>query len=65
MTDATRLVNAHQLRVWDAVIWSVARAAGATVFLSEDLQDGMTLDGMLVVKPFLLSEAELESLLTY
>lgn len=64
MTDALRLVNAHQIQVWDAVIWSAARAVGVTVFLSEDLQDGMTLDGMRVVNPFSRSEDELTKLLT-
>jgi predicted nucleic acid-binding protein len=65
MADALRLVNAHQFQVWDAVIWSAARAAGATVFLSEDLQDGLSLDGMRVVNPFMRSEAELRALLAY
>jgi predicted nucleic acid-binding protein len=65
MTDALRLVNAHQFQVWDAVIWSAARAAGATLFLSEDLQDGLSLDGMRVANPFLRSEAELRALLAY
>jgi predicted nucleic acid-binding protein len=64
MMDALRLVNAHQFQVWDAVIWSAARAVGATVFLSEDLQDGMTFDGMRVVNPFSRSEDELTKLLT-
>lgn len=64
MMDALRLVNAHQIQVWDAVIWSAARAVGVTVFLSEDLQDGMTLDGMRVVNPFSRSEDELTKLLT-
>jgi predicted nucleic acid-binding protein len=63
MADALRLVNAHQFQVWDAVIWSAARAAGATVFLSEDLQDSMSLGGMRVVNPFLRSEAELSAIL--
>jgi predicted nucleic acid-binding protein len=65
MADALRLVNAHQFQVWDAVIWSAARAAGVTVFLSEDLQDGLSLDGMRVANPFLRSEAELRALLAY
>jgi predicted nucleic acid-binding protein len=65
MADALRLVNAHQFQVGDAVIWSAAGAAGATVFLSEDLQDGMNLDGMRVVNPFSRSETELAALLSY
>ena len=61
---AFALVRDHQFQVWDAVIWAAARTAGATVFLSEDLQDGFTLGGMRVVNPFALSEAELEALLS-
>lgn len=64
MADALRLVNAHRFQVWDAVIWSAACTAGATVFLSEDQQDGMTLDGIRVVNPFSRSEGELTKLLT-
>jgi len=63
VADALRLVNAHQFQVWDAVIWSAARAVGATVFLSEDMQDGMMLVAMRVVNPFLRSEAELSAIL--
>ncbi|HAJ45517.1 MAG TPA: hypothetical protein DCL54_02935 [Alphaproteobacteria bacterium] len=63
MTEALRLVAAHKFQVWDAVIWSAARAAGATIFLSEDLQDGLTLDGVQVVNPFSRSDAELAALL--
>ncbi|MBU6407251.1 MAG: PIN domain-containing protein [Alphaproteobacteria bacterium] len=63
MSNALRLVNAHQFQVWHAVIWSAARAIGATMFLSEDLQDGMTLDGVRVANPFSRSEGELTALL--
>jgi predicted nucleic acid-binding protein len=42
----------HRLQFWDAVIWTAAREAGATVFMSEDLQDGLTIEGMTVINPF-------------
>jgi predicted nucleic acid-binding protein len=64
MTDALRLVNAHQFQVWDAVIFAAARASGASVFLSEDLQDGMSLDGVSVVNPFSRTDAALVALLS-
>jgi predicted nucleic acid-binding protein len=57
------LVRAHNLQVWDAVIWSAARAAGASIFLSEDLHDGLAIDGMRVVNPLALSIAAIEALL--
>jgi predicted nucleic acid-binding protein len=59
---ALTLVREHQFQVWDAVIWSASREAGATLFLSEDLQDGLLLDGMRVVNPFVMNDADLASL---
>ena len=61
---ALALVRDHQFQVWDAVIWAASREAGATLFLSEDLQDGMTLDGMRAVNPFLGPEVDLAALLS-
>jgi predicted nucleic acid-binding protein len=49
---AGTLALRHRLQLWDAVIWTAARAAGASVFLSEDLQDGLAIDGMIVLNPF-------------
>jgi predicted nucleic acid-binding protein len=37
---------------FDALILTVARRAGATVLLSEDMQDGIDVDGIKVVNPF-------------
>jgi predicted nucleic acid-binding protein len=51
----------HRLQWWDAVLWQVARAAGADVLLSEDFQDGLSLEGMRVLNPF---EAQNESRLS-
>jgi predicted nucleic acid-binding protein len=42
----------HQVPFWDAVIWKAGASAGATLFLSEDLQDGFSADGMRVLNPF-------------
>ncbi|MGD9966161.1 MAG: PIN domain-containing protein [Hyphomonadaceae bacterium] len=63
MSSALVLVRDHKFQVWDAVIWSAARAAGATVLFSEDMQHGFALDGMRAVNPFALSETELQALL--
>lgn len=60
---AHRLVIAHQLQVWDAVILSAAAGAGATVFLSEDLQDGAVFEGVRVVNPFARTPEEMTTLL--
>lgn len=37
---------------WDALIVAAAQTAGCTHLLTEDLQDGQDLDGVLVVDPF-------------
>ncbi|MEX2530554.1 MAG: PIN domain-containing protein [Gemmatimonadota bacterium] len=37
---------------WDCLIVSAARAAGCEILLTEDLQDGQDLDGIVVVNPF-------------
>jgi len=42
----------HQLAPWDAVILSAAAEAGCRLFLSEDLQDGFTWNGVTVTNPF-------------
>jgi predicted nucleic acid-binding protein len=54
----------YRLQFWDSLIWNVARSAGAAVFLSEDLQDGMTVEGMTVLNPFApANRARVEALL--
>jgi len=63
MRSARYLVERHKFQVWDAVIWCAARQAGATLFLSEDLQNGFAFDGLKAVNPFPLSEGELDVLL--
>lgn len=45
-------VERHSLSFWDAMQWAVARQAGATLLLSEDLQDGRELEGVLFRDPF-------------
>ena len=42
----------HRLQLWDCIIWQVARSAHAIRFLSENLQDGLDLEGMRVIDPF-------------
>ncbi|MFN3944994.1 MAG: PIN domain-containing protein [Allosphingosinicella sp.] len=48
----------HRIQLWDAVIWQVARSGGATLFLSEDLQDGWMREGMTVLNPFNAANSE-------
>jgi predicted nucleic acid-binding protein len=42
----------HRLAVWDALILEAARSGGCRRVLSEDLQDGFTLDTVTVSNPF-------------
>jgi predicted nucleic acid-binding protein len=50
--SAFRFAERYRLQFWDAVIWQVARSAGADHLLSEDMQDGLALEGMTVIDPF-------------
>ena len=42
----------HRLSFWDAMIWAVARKAGCSVLITEDMQDGRVLDGVAFLNPF-------------
>jgi predicted nucleic acid-binding protein len=52
LADAAILLSAHSLQYFDALIITVAARAGATMLLSEDMQDGLEVDGLRVVNPF-------------
>lgn len=54
----------YQLQIWDSIIWQIVRSAHAVILLTEDLQDGLTIDGMKALNPFNPSnKTELERLL--
>jgi predicted nucleic acid-binding protein len=49
-----QLADRLSLSVWDAMIIAAARLAGCATLLSEDMQDGMRVDGALRIRnPFL------------
>jgi len=52
LATAAEVALKHGLRLWDAVICAAADAAGATVLLTEDLQDGRRLNNLLLLDPF-------------
>lgn len=52
MIGGARLAARHRLQFWDSVLCAVARTAGAEVLLTEDLQDGQSIDGLRIVNPF-------------
>lgn len=49
---AAQISEAYDLQFFDALILTVARRAGATMLLSEDMHDGLEVDGIRVVNPF-------------
>jgi predicted nucleic acid-binding protein len=42
----------HGLRIYDGLILSAAKQAGCRILYTEDLQDGQTVEGVLVRNPF-------------
>ena len=52
MAGAWQVQDRFRLSFWDALIVASAKAGGADRLLTEDLSDGQTFDGLLVVDPF-------------
>ena len=52
LSRALDAVRAHRLAFWDAMLWASAHRAGVRYLLTEDLQDGFTLEGVTFVNPF-------------
>jgi predicted nucleic acid-binding protein len=50
--NAASLLQSYNLQYFDALIVTVAARAGATMLLSEDMQDGLEAAGLRVVDPF-------------
>ena len=49
---AVQICQRHQLSFYDAHICASAIDAGVDILLSEDMQDGMVIDGMAIKNPF-------------
>ena len=52
LSAALDAVKKHRLAFWDAMLWAAAQRAGVRYLLSEDLQDGFQLEGVMFVNPF-------------
>ncbi len=62
---ALKLVAARKLQVFDAVIVCVARSAGCSILLSEDMQDRARFGALTVLNPFAeANAATLRAILT-
>lgn len=57
---AWKIQERYKLSFWDALIVAAAKAASCKYLLTEDLQEGQELDGVLVVNPFRSSPREIE-----
>jgi predicted nucleic acid-binding protein len=61
---ASALARTHRMQLWDCVVCAASAQAGAKVLLTEDMQDGRILDGLRLINPFAVSNAEaIETLL--
>ena len=49
---AMRLGERHGISHWDALIVAAARLAGCAVLMTDDMQDGLQLDGLRLKNPF-------------
>jgi predicted nucleic acid-binding protein len=52
LEQAWKIQDRYQLSFWDALIVAAAKSASCRYLLTEDLQAGQDLDGLLVVNPF-------------
>jgi len=59
---AVQAVPEHKLSYWDALVWASAKENGMRIILTEDLQDGQLLGGVLVRNPF-AEDFDLKSIL--
>ena len=63
-TTAAQLIGAasvalrYRLQFWDSVVLEVARTNGATMMLTEDMQDGATIGGVELLNPFAAANRE-------
>lgn len=53
LDDAWSVQDRYDFSFWDALIVAAARRLDCAVLLTEDLQDGQNLDGLVVRSPFL------------
>lgn len=56
LRQAIGAVRDHNLSFWDAMLWAVAKEAGVTLLLSEDLQHERVLEGVLFRNPFVVDD---------
>ena len=50
--EARRAVSEHGLSFWDAMLWATVRRVGVDLLISEDFQDGRSIEGVRIANPF-------------
>ncbi|HML15062.1 MAG TPA: PIN domain-containing protein [Xanthobacteraceae bacterium] len=55
---ACELARGHRIQLWDCVVCVASAQAGAKVLLTEDMQDGRTIDGLRLLNPFTAANTE-------
>jgi predicted nucleic acid-binding protein len=58
INKASELARAHRLQLWDCIICAASIEAGARVLMTEDMQDGRTLEGLRLINPFVAANNE-------
>ena len=56
VTSAIRLSQRHKFSFWDSMIVQSALAADCAILLSEDMQHGRRIDGLVIENPFAESD---------
>jgi predicted nucleic acid-binding protein len=59
LEDAWKIQERYKISFWDSLIVSAAKAASCRYLLTEDLQEGQEMDGVMVVNPFRSSPREI------
>ncbi len=55
---ASDLAQEHRVQLWDGVVCVASIDAGAKALLTEDMQDGRTIDGLRLINPFAAANAD-------
>jgi predicted nucleic acid-binding protein len=50
--EGIRIAHAHRYHIYDSLMLAAALEAACTIFYTEDLHDGQTIDGMTIRNPF-------------
>ena len=58
---AWNIQERYKISFWDSLIVSAAKAASCRYLLTEDLQEGQEMDGVVVVNPFRSSPVEIRA----